>query len=602
MALDLIKQYLVGIGFNVNSESLENAKQSMTKVEDKIGKFNDNSNKGFSKTNDSMKSLFSLINSSGSTLGKMFPEMQGPFKNLIKDICLVKKLYNDLSKEKITTKVELSKEKDKSINKNKNPFKDKKENRINNKDDTKNKEEIIVNRKYNLKTDDKNIINSKKILKDFESDAADNFKVVENSAASLSKNGGKSILNFSNVSASSIAIVLASMVALVVSTKKVISYLGDLAQQDIKFEKLSRQLWTTKENAKEVDMALSTLGADLNDLWISPTMLNQFNQLRKDSKDLKLPKEYNDNLKVIQGISLEFKRLKQLGTLAFQWIGNYILKYCAGPLSKIKSGVHEFNDWLVEHIPQIGKVVGTVIGVLARILLIIGKIISIIWKLTSPIRAVFGLIGKLFGAFEKAPEPIKKAIKIIIGLILLITNPILIVIGIIDDLFSYFRGGKSLIGSFIDKIVEKAKGAGKVIKGIITTIKAILTGGLSLLPWDKYWEKAKETFEKIKNKAKETWEKVKEWAGDKMESAKDFVSNASSKVKDFVKGEDKVNTSASYVTSNNTSSSSVETKNSNNKVSNSNIINVYGNEAKSTANAVNKNLTGITTRSLQGVY
>ncbi len=589
MSLDLIKQYLVGIGFNVDSESLENAKQSMTKVEDKIGKFNDNSNKGFSKTNDSMKSLFSLINSSGSTLGKMFPGMQGPFKNLIKDICLVKKLYNDLSKEKITTKVELSKEKDKSINKNKDAFKDKK----GKSDDCK---------EWGFKPEDKNIVNAKKSLKDFKKDAADNFQVVENSAASLSKNGGKSILNFSNVSASSIGIVIASMVALAVSTKKIISYLGDLAQQDIKFEKLSRQLWTTKENAKEVDMALSTLGADLNDLWISPTMLNQFNQLRKDSKDLKLPKEYNDNLKVVQGISLEFKRLKQLGTLAFQWIGNYILKYCAGPLSKIKSGVHEFNDWLVEHIPQIGKVIGTIIGVLARVLLIIGKIISIIWKLTSPIRTVFVLIGKLFGAFEKAPEPIKKAIKIIIGLILLITNPILIVIGIIDDLFSYFRGGKSLIGSFIDNIVEKAKGAGKVIKGIITTIKAILTGGLSLLPWDKYWEKAKETFEKIKNKAKETWEKVKEWAGDKMESAKDFVSNASSKVKDFVKGEDKVNTSASYVTSNNTSSSSVETKNSNNKVSNSNVINVYGNESKSTANAINKNLTGITTRSLQGVY
>ncbi|WP_061342989.1 YtxH domain-containing protein [Clostridium botulinum] len=588
MSLDLIKQYLVGIGFNVDSESLENAKQSMTKVEDKIGKFNDNSNKGFSKTNDSMKSLFSLINSSGSTLGKMFPGMQGPFKNLIKDICLVKKLYNDLSKEKITTKVELSKEKDKSINKNKDAFKF-----------TKSKSDDC--KEWGFKPEDKNIVNAKKSLKDFKKDAADNFQVVENSAASLSKNGGKSILNFSNVSASSIGIVIASMVALAVSTKKIISYLGDLAQQDIKFEKLSRQLWTTKENAKEVDMALSTLGADLNDLWISPTMLNQFNQLRKDSKDLKLPKEYNDNLKVIQGISLEFKRLKQLGTLAFQWIGNYILKYCAGPLSKIKSGVHEFNDWLVEHIPQIGKVIGTVIGVLARILLIIGKIISIIWKLTSPIRAVFGLIGKLFGAFEKAPEPVKKAIKIIIGLILLITNPILIVIGIIDDLFSYFRGGKSLIGSFIDKIVGKAKDAGKVIKGIITTIKAILTGGLSLLPWDKYWEKAKETFEKIKNKAKETWEKVKEWAGDKMESAKDFVSNASSKVKDFVKGEDKVNTSASYVTSNNTSSSNIETKNSNNKVRNSNVINVYGNEPKSTANAVNKNLAGITTRSFQGV-
>ncbi len=574
MSLDLIKQYLVGIGFDVDNNSFENVEKSISNVDNTINKFSKNSNEGFSEVGSSFKDLFKLFGDTNKSIEKIFPNSKGPLKNMIKDISTIKNLYTDL------TKINIKKEDTNSNNK------------------LLQKETQIQERSY--KPVNNNLIKSKK--ESISKNTISDFKDVELASKNLLNNGGKFISQFASNAIISFALITTSVATVIASMVKLYSYLDNLAKKEIEYEKLSRQLWTTKENAKEIDTSLKALGATMQDLWFSPTLLKQFNQLRQDSKDLKLPPEFNENLKTVQGISLEFKRFKQLLSLFFQWVGNYILKYCAGPLNDIKNSAKGFNNWLKNSIPEIAKVLGTLIGILARILLFLGKIFAFVINVIAiPIKLFLKLIEIIKNGFDKLPDPIKKVIKAI----MLITNPILFIIGLIDDLLTYFRGGKSVIGSFIDNIKDKAKNAGEVIKGIITTIKAILTGGLSLVPWDKYWEKARETFEKIKEKAKETWDKVKEWASSKTEKAKESILGIRDKVKKFVSGEDKSSVSQSYVTSNNSnvSNNSTETKNSNNTVTNSNVFNVYGgNDAKSTANTVNKNITGITIRSLQGRY
>ncbi|WP_270501433.1 YtxH domain-containing protein [Clostridium butyricum] len=598
MALDLIKQYLVGIGFNVDESSLQNAESAINDAGSTLDKFAKNSSEGFSEAGSSLKDLFKLFGDTNGAIGKLFPNLRGPFKGIIKDIGTITKLYSNLKshmREANNLQTESNSNNTEKRNSNTNH----------------NSKEIISNTNFfretneNINNTGDRVNNLRNIFNMFSSESNNGITSLVKSLGGLKTTGGGAITGFTTATIASFALIITATIAVIKAISKVTSYLNDLANQDIGYEKLSRQLWTTKENAKEIDMSLKTLGASMQDLWLSPTLLKQFNQLRQDSKDLKLPPEFNKNFKIVQDISFEFKRFKQMLSMFFQWIGNYILKYCAGPLNEIKNSARGFNDWLKDSIPGIAKAIGTVIGVLLRIILIIGKIIAVVIKLTTPIFYVFKLIGKLGDLFDKLPEPIKRAIKIIISTILMILSPILLVIGVIDDLMTYFRGGKSVIGSALDKIKGKCKNAGFIIKGIITAIKAILTGGLSLLPWDKYWDKAKETFEKIKDKAKETWDKVKGWASNKVDDAKEFISNAGDKVRSFVSGEDKSSVSESYVTSNNSnvSNSTTETKNSHNTVSNSNVINVYGgNDSKSTANAVNKNITGITNRSLQGVY
>ncbi|MFR1907499.1 MAG: hypothetical protein ACLS28_17920, partial [Clostridium neonatale] len=194
---------------------------------------------------------------------------------------------------------------------------------------------------------------------------------------------------------------------------------------DIKFEKLSRQLWTTKENAREVGTALDTLDASMEDLWLSPTLLKQFKELTSDLKNMKLPADFNKNIKVVQGLGLEFKRTKQMIGQFFKLIGSYVLKYIAGPLDEVRGKAHGMNDWLVQNIPKIAKIIGTIIGVLLRIIMIIGKIATVITKILIPITSIIKAISKLGDTFSKIPEPVKKAVKIIVGLIMLILNPIL---------------------------------------------------------------------------------------------------------------------------------------------------------------------------------
>ncbi|MDU4846134.1 YtxH domain-containing protein [Clostridium sp.] len=586
MSLDLIKQYLVGIGFNVDESSLKSAKESLAQADESVKKFNDDSNKGFSETSGSLKDLFNLFASS-STLVKAMA-LNGPFKGLIKDISLAKKIYKEMTeikpKEDIT-KTPKSKNKVKDINK----FKD---------SSSENAKDLIkVPDNLLDKLDTKG---AKKNILDFASNASKGLTDVSKTAGELLGKGGSAIKAFASTGAGSLMLIIGATVATMSAIKKLVSSLKELANDDIRFEKLSRQLWTTKENAREVGTALDTLDASMDDLWLSPTLLKQFKQLTGDLKNMELPDDFNKNIKVIQGLGLEVKRFKQMVGQFFKIIGSYILKYIAGPLDEVRGKTHSMNDWLVENLPKIAKVIGTIIGVLLRIIMIIGKILGVLWELTTPIRYIFKLIGKLGDAFTNMPEPVKKAIKIISGILMLLLSPILLIIGLIDDIMTYFRGGKSVIGSFIEKITSKSETAGKIIKGIMTTIKAILTGGLSLLPWDNYWKKAKETFENIKDKAKETWDKVKEWSEGKLDKAKDFIAGAKEKINGFNSNISN-NSTASYVTTNRSTSNNT-TSNSNNKVTNHNNINVYGSsDSKSTANAVSNNLTGISTRNLQGV-
>lgn len=563
MALDIIKEYLVGIGFQIDANSFNAAQEGISSAEKTINNFNDSNKKGFSESNDSLKDLFSILNLVSGSVGKLFPSLNTPFKSFIKDISVIKKLYSDLLKENVVKK-KVVKVKTDTQNTNAPP---QAENVTPPPKNTSNKPNTqITVSPVNTSMATQNLVDT--ILK------------AKDATKGLALEGGTALKKFSIGAIASIAATVAAVLGFIVATKKLIDYIGSLAKQDIEYEKLSRQLWTTKENAKEVSMALETMGATMQDLWLSPTLLKQFTQLRKDSAALKLPKEYTENLKVVQSIGLEFSRLKQLGTLAFQWIGNYILKYAAGPLKEFKQGLSSFNAWLISSIPNIGKIVGSTIGLLIRLLLL----------LAIPIEEIFNAFSDVFNLFktgmDSMPEPLAKVIKII-GIIaaLIIAGPlgaVIAVIAILDDLFTYFKGGKSVIGGFF-KVFES--GMGKIKDG-----------------WDYYYDKAKGTFEKLEDKAKKTWEKIKEYSKSLWEKGKDFVVNAAVKVEGFTNKVGNNMLPTSYATTN-SNTNSTSTANSNNQIANSNTFKIYGSkDATTTAKTTASVLTGLSQRNLQGVY
>lgn len=570
MQIDLIKEYLVGIGFKIDENSFNQTKSSINEADKTINKFNKNSQKGFSDTANVMKDFLTLFKSSGGDLGKMFPELQEPLQGLIKTIVFIKKTYVDLVKqmENQNPKIKIETEQETKS--------------IHNANNTGNSKSNLPS--VRLKSTE---------AEDSAKDLVNGMTDVKNAASGLAEEGGEALGMFSAEAVGALGATTAGIGLLIaavgVLAAEWVKFFNGLAQQDIEYEKLSRQLWTTKENAKEVDMALKTMGVTMQDLWLSPTLLKQFNQLRKDSAELKLPKEYTDNLKVVQGIGAEFLRLRQLAQLAFQWIGNYILKYAAGPLNDLRQTIKSFNDWLVKSIPGIGKSIGDVVKVTIRLMMALIKLIEIIIK-SSPIVQIIKLIPKIQEAFENLPEPIRKTIKAIILILTALTQPILVILALIDDLMTYFKGGKSLTGTFLDKFSKMLDSVKSKIQSIIDWFKNLKK---EILNSD--FVKGIEGFvggvEKVSNDIRK---------GD----FKGLLNDLNTKI-NGVSSANMNNLVSSYTTSNirNMSTSSTTTQNSHNTIKNDNKFYVYGgNDANSTGKAVKNNVNGLILRNLQGGY
>lgn len=718
MGIDLIKSYLVGIGFQIDSSSFDQANASMDGTKKKVEEFNESSKKGFSETGNSLKGLFSLLDSktlkdlfpwldeikelsSLKSIGidKLFPGIESALKKGSEYLGLIEQAQESL-KHGITMKEsgkaveEFGKVSKKGFSESKKSFSDlisimdslslkdvfpgldkslkkgskyietfrkakegllksAQENESNKATNSKGESKNNPSEKSGAKNDIESYKELFKFLKGFKEKTLginDKFSATAEIAtkkigglkkgiSGLISKGGPALKGFSLTAIASIAAIIAAVLALIVAIKKVGEYLNKLANEDIEYEKLSRQLWTTKEIAKEVSQALDLLGASMEDLWLSPTLLKQFNQLRQDASQMRLSPEFSENLEIVQGLGLEFKRFKQLLSMLFQWIGHYILEYLAGPLAEVKGDMSDLNGWLIQHIPKVAKVIGTLIGGFLRLIFVVGKIIWMFWKVISPVWKFFKLLGSVFDIIDKAPDKVEKTAKRIMAWIIAMTAPFLLVIAIIDDFLTYLRGGKSVIGDIIDSFtgdgseaIEKIKqkfeflklvfGLGisffrdkwqsfgekgsESISGILEDfddLKESFSTGMSYISdeWSNYWERASEALDKIEDKAREVWGKVREWSKSKWEEGKEFFGEFGEKVvsfaNDYGSGSSGVK-SKSYMTNNNSTSQNISNSNS---ISNANTINVYGTEAESTSRAIDRRLRGVTVRNLQGV-
>lgn len=611
MDTNVIKEYLVGLGFKVNEDSLNNAKQSMSNAQGMIKNFANSNMENMS----TMQGFFKLFNSSiKDNLGvvsKIVPEAKLPLLQIVsfaellyKGIAKVTKGLNDVKSDKL-------KETEKDTKKAANTMQD-----FSKKTQEAQppivqlialiKELTLAINRLSDSTGKVKVSNFSDVPKALGQTAGSLTKVSKESGnatkslARLNDDGGKNVKDFaesSGLSIKSLATKFAAFTAAGVGIWKMLSTLG---KQDLGYQKLATQLWTTTENAKEVSMALKTMKVSMKDLWLSPELLQQFNQLRKDSAELKLPADYEDNLKIVRNIVFEFQRLKQAGSLAFQWIGYYIAKYAAGPLADIHEALNSFTNGLLKNIPSAAKVIGSALGLTFRLFLTIVEAVSV------AIYPIIELLKLVATGLSKLPAPIQNLIKLIILLgIAIKLGPlgiILLLLLALDDLFTYVKGGHSVIGDFfgqftkgskiIDNLKEKFKG---IKKWLLDPEREIKEG------WDSFWQNIENFIDNIEKKFKTLEKDIKGSAlGKTLSNIHNAIPNAKSKVEGFENSVKKGASSAlSYIlpTTNNKSSTTNNATHNNNQA---NTFNIYGTNANSTATAVTNKL-GLQTRNLQGV-
>lgn len=224
-------------------------------------------------------------------------------------------------------------------------------------------------------------------------------------------------------------------------------FMEGLAKSDLENEKFARRMWMSKENATAYKNVMSALGAELQDLYLSPELLQRYTELRKQANQLVQPKEFTDQMKQIRDVTFEFQRFKLEATYAMKWVGYYLFKYLEKPISDFKKHMKALNDSITIKMPHWTKQVAQFVSWFARLGIAgawgIKRLLEALDEL-SPKTKVAGSAFLGFFALLKM-GPIGWLIAGVTALLLLM-----------DDFKTYQEGGDSLFGNTW-KELEKLK-------------------------------------------------------------------------------------------------------------------------------------------------
>lgn len=233
------------------------------------------------------------------------------------------------------------------------------------------------------------------------------------------------------------------------SVAGIAKFVSGLGNAQIQYEMLAHQMWTTQQNAEAFSTTLKAMGRSLNDLYLSPTLMQQFMSLNKQAFEMMPPAEYQQQMQFIQNISFQFTRMKLEGTYALQWIGYYFIKYMSGPINNIYQTLSHVNDIIIKTMPYWTKVVAEVMSWFAQFGITTVQAIK-------DIARIFNDIG------QSIPNNIKLIGLAILGLAAIAsTGPIgwitsaIIALGLaVNDFYTYIHGGQSEFGQFWQKLID----------------------------------------------------------------------------------------------------------------------------------------------------
>lgn len=251
-----------------------------------------------------------------------------------------------------------------------------------------------------------------------------------------------------------------------------IAMLDNLGGTEIQMEKLSRTLWTSQAQAMAFSASLKVLGANLQDLYLSPTLMAQYDKLHSMALQMTLPSGYASQMQTVQNLSLQLKEFKLEAYYAFQWVGFYFAKYMAGPLLQLTNIMSGVNGSIVKNMPTWTRQV-------AAVMVAFSTAGGQIW---DTLDGVYKYLVKLSNYLPGWAKGIAAAL-----LILDLSNPFMLIVeGIalailaFNDLQVYLEGGKSAL-SGLWSWLEKASDGWKIFNQIGEAAKGILSGVFRLV-------------------------------------------------------------------------------------------------------------------------
>ena len=296
-----------------------------------------------------------------------------------------------------------------------------------------------------------------------------------------------------------------------------------VAKADMEYKKLAASMWTTKETAKALSVAMKTMGVSQDDIAWVPELRQQFFRLRAEIQKFATPADADAQLRYIREIGYDvqalFVRLKMLK----EWIAYYLIQYLEPYIEDFRA----FLNWLLDKI-------GTDMPGFAR------KIASAMTAVLSPalatLKAFGALIANVYDFIKSLPENVKKwaAVFAAVGAVIMAGpfGAFLMALSaamlLIEDFYGYMNGWKSsqTMAPIWKALIDFSKGTGaewlEGFKKSLTEIAGILDDIFKGLDIGK-------RLEDLKPHAKFL-----------LDSMKDFVSAFGKLISDHEKGKGKV--------------------------------------------------------------
>lgn len=267
-------------------------------------------------------------------------------------------------------------------------------------------------------------------------------KAIDNAGAGVAKFAGTAVRNFAIAGAAVTSFVAAASIGIA-------KFIGDLAQSDLANEKLARQMWISKDAAASYNNSLKAMGVSLQDLYLSPELMRNFQTLQQQVSQMRPPPEFSDMMKQIRSIQFEFTRMKLEATYALQWIGYYFVKYMSGPIKDIKLTLSDINGIIIKTMPKWTKVVAQVMSWFARMGITTVRAVKDIIRIFDDVGSAIPKNIKLVGAAITALGVIVST-----GPIGIIAAALIGIILLLDDFYTYMDGGEAAFGPFWKKLTD----------------------------------------------------------------------------------------------------------------------------------------------------
>lgn len=296
-------------------------------------------------------------------------------------------------------------------------------------------------------------------------------------------------------------------------TASVFGLMKSAASQDLAMQKLSRQMMVGKDAAWTMKAATDALGESIQDIMLTPELMERFNKLAADGQKMKVGGDFAETMRGFRDLMFEFTRLKQEVSYAMTWVGYYLMKYLNRPLAEAREKFHSFNDMFVKNMSvwteKAARMLVYIINVGRHFLTLIVDVGKALWHM-----------------WESFPKGVKIAAAAIAGLTLVMrANPLtrmMLLVGslllLIDDYYGHMEGKQSAFGEYWDKLneyIETAKKKWDEFSGAVSDFFDRVQGSSAL----------NDFIAEVKDLGSAIWELAETYAAAWVEEAKELYAS-----------------------------------------------------------------------------